>query len=90
VAVVKMTNFLKTGVVVSITTQEDYNEFVSICGLDLEDGLHIDKEYVAYLDIDGAVEGMVHIVPLEDFREAYPLWDVKPRKFKVWKRSVLR
>lgn len=81
---------LKVGTVVALNTQEEYNEFVSLCVLDLEDGLLIDAEFVAYLDFDGAIEGSVNIEPLSVFREAYPTWDVKPRKFSSWKRSAIR
>ncbi len=79
---------LKVGTFLAINSQDDFNELAVLSGAFEVDSLHIDCEYVAYLDFDGSVSGMIYVVPLQSFKEENPNMEIKPRKLKSWKRSL--
>lgn len=83
-----MRNPLKIGVYLSIKTQENLNMLSEVTGAFEADSIHIDEEYVAYLDFEGSVEDMVHVRKLSDFQDEYPTLNFRLTKFKVWYRKV--
>ena len=67
-----------------IATQEELNLLAeAVEGVEV-DALHIDEPYVAFM------EEVLHVVPQSQLEEGHMFYNVKPRKFKSWYRSIKR
>jgi len=68
---------LKHSVVVLISTQEELNQFAELEDVP-EDALHIDEDYVAYMD------DVLYVVPYSQIDETHFMRHVKPTLFRKW------
>ena len=75
---------LKHGVLLLITHQEELNQLSEVVSGVEVDALFIDEPYVVFMD------EVLHIVPRSQLEEGHFMYDVKPRKFKSWYKSIRR
>jgi hypothetical protein len=75
---------LKHNELILIQTQEELNEFVEVVECVEVDALHIDQDYVAYMD------EVVWIVPLSEIDETHFMRNIKPKPLKKWLRKQKR
>ena len=76
-------NYLKQGVVLLIEEQEHLNMLAKLEGIK-QGELHIDQPYVAYMD------EVLHVIPLSEVDDSFPVEFRRPRKFKSWYRTQMR
>jgi len=77
-------NHLKHGVLLLIEDQEELNMLAEVVDGVEVDALHIDEPYVAYM------EEVLYVIPQSQIDESHFMYNVKPRKFKSWFRSIKR
>lgn len=75
--------FLASGIVLLITTQEELNQLATLEGIK-QDEIHVDQHYVAYM------EDVLHVIPLSEVDDGFPMEFKKPRKFSTWYRTQMR
>ena len=64
-----------------IETQEELNKLAEVTGI-ATDSLHIDEEYVAYMD------EVLMVVPRTEIDETHFMRDVEPTIFRKWYKKV--
>jgi len=74
-------NHLKHGVLLLIASQDELNLLAEVVEI-VEDCLHINEDYIAYMD------EVLMIIPLSQIDESHQFYRVKPRKFSSWYRKV--
>ena len=72
---------LKTGVLLLIESQEELNILADLTQTLELDSLHIDDDYVAYM------EDVLIVIPLREIEVGHWTSQVKPRKFGSWYRK---
>ena len=83
-------NPLKVGVYLSINTQEELNSLFEVTGANVADSIVVDKEYVAYLDDEGAIEGAVHVEPMDQFQNENEYKQIRFTQFSKWLKRINR
>ena len=81
-------NPLKVGIYLSINTQEELNSLFRVTGANVADSIVVDKEYVAYLDDEGAIEGAVHVEPMDKFQSENEYKQIRFTKFSRWLKKI--
>ncbi len=74
---------LNHNILLLIQTQEELNLLAEVTGSLALDSLHIDEDYVAYVD------EVLIVVPLKEIDETHHLRGIKPTLFrKFYKKSI--
>ena len=68
---------------VLIETQEELNQLAEATGSLALDSLHIDEDYVAYVD------EVLIVVPLKEIDETHYLRGIKPTLFRKWYKKYI-
>jgi hypothetical protein len=75
---------LKHNELLLIQTQEEFNQLAELLDGVALDSLHIDEDYVAYMD------EVVMVVPLSDIDDTHFMRNTKPTPFKKWYKKQKR
>ena len=73
---------LNCGILLLIETQDELNQLAEVTRCLALDSLHIDEEYVAYMD------EVLMVVPRTEIDETHFMRNVKPTLFRKWYKKV--
>jgi len=77
-------NHLKHGVLLLIANQDELNQLAEVVDGVEVDALHVDEDYVAYMD------DVLYVVPYSQIDETHFMRVIKPTLFKKWYKKVKR